>query len=122
KKNAIQRLSERFGIDLTHHPLDQPLDIHEARTTDEVNGNKSRHQLVLDLVSRENLTLRQLINRLAGARGHFTFTGTPLQLADVIEHWFKNGAADGFNVMPQVYPSGLERFVDKVVPELQNRG
>ncbi|MNZ98635.1 Nitrilotriacetate monooxygenase component A [compost metagenome] len=33
-----------------------------------------------------------------------------------------NGAADGFNVMPQIYPSGLDVFVDKVIPELQNRG
>ncbi|KRE44959.1 hypothetical protein ASG81_14855 [Paenibacillus sp. Soil522] len=83
---------------------------------------KSRHQLILDLIERERPTLRQLINRLAGARGHFTFTGTPLQLADVIETWFRSGAADGFNVMPQIYPSGLERFVDQVIPELQNRG
>lgn len=87
-----------------------------------MNGNKSRHQLILDLVRHEHLTLKQLINRLAGARGHFTFTGTPLQLADIIETWFLNGAADGFNVMPQIYPSGLEQFVDKVIPELQNRG
>lgn len=122
KEAAARRLSERLGVDLTNHPLDEPLSVEGARTTDEVNGNKSRHQLILDLIGDERLTLRQLIGRLGGARGHFTFTGTPLQLADVIESWFLSGAADGFNVMPQVYPGGLELFVDKVVPELQNRG
>ncbi|WP_339204714.1 LLM class flavin-dependent oxidoreductase [Paenibacillus sp. FSL K6-3182] len=121
-EGAIKRLSGRLGVDLSNHSLDDLVNLDGAQTTDQVSGMKSRHQLILDLVEREQPTLRQLINRLAGARGHFTFTGTPLQLADVIEKWFKNGAADGFNVMPQVYPSGLERFVDKVVPELQNRG
>ena len=122
QEGAVRRLSERLGIDLTDYPLDKPLSLDGVRETEEVNGNKSRHQLILDLVRHEHLTLKQLINRLAGARGHFTFTGTPLQLADVIETWFLNGAADGFNVMPQIYPSGLEQFVDKVIPELQNRG
>ncbi|MBB3111425.1 FMN-dependent oxidoreductase (nitrilotriacetate monooxygenase family) [Paenibacillus phyllosphaerae] len=122
KDGAVKRLSERLGIDLSDHPLDEPITLDGARSTDEVNGNKSRHQLIVDLIQDENLTLRQVINRLGGARGHFTFTGTPLQLADLIESWFLNGAADGFNVMPQIYPSGLERFVDKVIPELQNRG
>lgn len=122
KDGAIKQLSERLGIDLSAYPLDEPLSLEGVRETDEVNGNKSRHQLILDLVRHEQLTLKQLINRLAGARGHFTFTGTPLQLADVIENWFVNGAADGFNVMPQIFPSGLTQFVDKVIPELQNRG
>lgn len=122
KDGAIRRLSERLGIDLSGHPLDEPVSLEGVKETNEVNGHKSRHQLILDLIRNENLTLKQLVNRLAGARGHFTFTGTPLQLADVIETWFLNGAADGFNVMPQIYPSGLDIFVDKVIPELQNRG
>ncbi|OMF23429.1 nitrilotriacetate monooxygenase [Paenibacillus sp. FSL H8-0548] len=122
KQAAISRLSERLGIDLSNHPLDEPLSLVNVREIEEVNGNKSRHQLILDLIRDEQPTLKQLVNRLAGARGHFTFTGTPLQLADEIEKWFLNGAADGFNVMPQIYPSGLNIFVDKVIPELQNRG
>lgn len=121
-EGAAKRLSSRLGIDLSNHALDDLVNLDGAQTTEQVSGMKSRHQLILDLVEREKPTLRQLINRLAGARGHFTFTGTPLQLADVIEKWFRNGAADGFNIMPQIYPSGLERFVEKVIPELQNRG
>ncbi|WP_139995746.1 LLM class flavin-dependent oxidoreductase [Paenibacillus paridis] len=121
-EGATKRLSIRLGIDLSNHGLDDRVTADGALLTDQVSGMKSRHQLILDLIEREKPTLRELINRLAGARGHFTFTGTPLQLADEIERWFHGGAADGFNLMPQIYPSGLERFVYKVIPELQSRG
>jgi hypothetical protein len=43
-------------------------------------------------------------------------------VADAIQEWFDAGAADGFNIMPPVLPSGLETFVDQVVPILQERG
>lgn len=66
--------------------------------------------------------MRQLIGRLGGGRGHRTFTGTPVQVADAIQEWFDGEAADGFNIMPPVLPSGLETFVDQVVPILQERG
>jgi alkanesulfonate monooxygenase SsuD/methylene tetrahydromethanopterin reductase-like flavin-dependent oxidoreductase (luciferase family) len=74
------------------------------------------------LARRERLTVRQLIGRLGGGRGHRTFAGTPEQVADAIEEWHRQGAADGFNIMPPVLPSGLEVFVDEVVPILQRRG
>ena len=47
---------------------------------------------------------------------------TPEQLADRMEEWLRRGAADGFNVMPDALPTGLEAFVDQVVPVLQDRG
>ncbi|MZQ85290.1 NtaA/DmoA family FMN-dependent monooxygenase [Paenibacillus sp. 5J-6] len=121
-EEAVKRLSLRFGVDLTQYPIDGPVPLHAALETEEVNGHKSRHQLIVELARNEQLTIRQLVNRLAGARGHFTFTGTPIQAADAIEKWFRNGAADGFNIMPQLLPSGLDIFVNKVIPELQNRG
>lgn len=120
--DAVRRLSTRFGIDLTEFPLDGPVPLDKVKTLDNVNASKSRYQLIVDLARNENLTIRQLAQRVARARGHVTFVGTPLQMADVIEKWFIDGACDGFNVMPQLYPSGLDAFVDKVVPELQNRG
>lgn len=60
--------------------------------------------------------------RLGGGRGHRTFTGTPVQVADAIQEWFDGGAADGFNIMPPVLPSGLETFMDQVVHILLERG
>ncbi|AKJ13170.1 monooxygenase [Streptomyces incarnatus] len=87
-----------------------------------VEGAKSRYTLVVELARRERLTVRQLIGRLGGGRGHLTFAGTPEQVADQIETWFTQGAADGFNIMPAVLPSGLDAFVEHVVPLLRARG
>ncbi|WP_416980835.1 LLM class flavin-dependent oxidoreductase [Streptomyces sp. T028] len=89
---------------------------------DAVEGAKSRYTLVVGLARRERLTVRRLIGRLGGGRGHLTFAGTPEQVADKIETWFTRGAADGFNIMPAVLPSGLDAFVDHVVPVLRTRG
>ncbi|MBT3165667.1 LLM class flavin-dependent oxidoreductase [Streptomyces sp. Vc74B-19] len=89
---------------------------------DDIEGAKSRYTLIVELARRERLTVRQLIGRLGGGRGHLTFAGTPEQVADTIGRWFAEGAADGFNIMPAVLPSGLETFVDRVVPILRERG
>ena len=117
---AVRQLTELIGIDLTGHPLDERLP--ELPPVSHVNGAKSRFQLVRDLAERERLTLRQLLGRLGGGRGHQVVAGTPEQIADHIELWFTTGAADGFNVMAPLLPSGLEEFVDHVVPLLRARG
>jgi len=74
------------------------------------------------LAQRENLTIRQLAYRSSAARIHWMVRGTPTHVADQLEHWFRNGAADGFNVLPAYLPGALNDFVDLVVPELQRRG
>ena len=58
---------------------------------------------------------------MAAVRGHLVMVGEPRQIADRLEQWFIEEAVDGFNVMPPYLPGGLDRFVDKVVPELQRR-
>jgi FMN-dependent oxidoreductase (nitrilotriacetate monooxygenase family) len=89
---------------------------------DQIEGAKSRYTLIVNLARRERLTVRQLIGRLGGGRGHRTFTGTPEQVADTVQLWWESGAADGFNVMAPSLPAGLEIFVEQVVPILQKRG
>ena len=39
----------------------------------------------------------------------------------MMEEWVTGAACDGFNIMPPIFPSGLQDFVDLVVPELQRR-
>jgi FMN-dependent oxidoreductase (nitrilotriacetate monooxygenase family) len=102
-------------------PLDRQLPA-DLPDEDSIEGAKSRYTLIVQLARRDQLTVRQLIGRLGGGRGHRTFSGTPEQVADAIQLWFENGAADGFNIMPPVLPSGLETFVDHVVPVLRRRG
>ncbi len=118
-----KRLSSRFGgHDFSHLPLDTPLKPEDFPDPSTVQAARSRTELIVGLVRNEGLTLRQLLSKLAGARGHFTFAGTPEQVADLIEDWFTNGAADGFNIMPPLLPPMLQTFVDEVIPILQKRG
>ncbi|WP_405422484.1 LLM class flavin-dependent oxidoreductase [Streptomyces erythrochromogenes] len=117
---GLAQLSGMLGVDLTGLPLDGPLpDLPEER---DINGNKSRFTLVAELARRDGLDLRGLIARLGAGRGHRVFAGTPEQIADQLEEWFTQGAADGFNIMAPVLPTGLTDFVDQVVPILQRRG
>jgi alkanesulfonate monooxygenase SsuD/methylene tetrahydromethanopterin reductase-like flavin-dependent oxidoreductase (luciferase family) len=103
-------------------PLDGPVPLDKAIPPAEFNGLRSRQELIIDMIRRDGLTIRELVHRIVGGHGHITFTGTAVRLADLMEQWFRSGAADGFNLMPQLFPGGLDAFVDKVVPELQNRG
>ncbi|MFG3580052.1 LLM class flavin-dependent oxidoreductase [Micromonospora chersina] len=119
-EHALAQLSGMTGLDLTGLPLDGPLP--DLPDVSAVQSHQSRYQLVVDLARREKLTIRQLIGRLGGGRGHRVVAGTPEQIADQIELWFTQGAADGFNVMPPLLPHGLEAFVDHVVPLLRRRG
>jgi FMN-dependent oxidoreductase (nitrilotriacetate monooxygenase family) len=117
-----QRLSGRFGgHDFSHLPLDTPLTPDDFPDPHTVEAARSRTAVILDLVRRERPTLRQLLARLAGARGHHTFVGTPEQVAALMEDWYTAGAADGFNVMPPVLPAQLEIFIAEVIPLLQRR-
>ncbi|GAB2561512.1 LLM class flavin-dependent oxidoreductase [Kribbella endophytica] len=118
---ARQQLARTLRVQPEDLPFDQPLPA-DLPDEDEIQGAKSRYTLIVTLARRENLTVRQLIGRLGGGRGHRTFTGTPDQVADAIQSWFEAGAADGFNIMPPVLPSGLVTFTDQVVPILQARG
>ncbi|MBN9267565.1 MAG: monooxygenase [Alphaproteobacteria bacterium 64-6] len=118
-----KRLSARFGgHDFSHLPLDKPLRIEDFPKSDAHEAARSRTEVIIGLVRREQPTLRQLLARLAGARGHFTFAGTPEQVADLMIDWFENGAADGFNLMPPILPWMLDVFIAEVVPILQKRG
>lgn len=117
---SLRQLSQMLGVDLTAHALDAPLPA--LPPIEQIQGNKSRYQLVKDLARSESLTVRQLIAKLGGGRGHRTFAGTAEQVADNLELWFTEGAADGFNIMPPYLPGGLEDFVEQVVPILQRRG
>ena len=118
-----KRLSGRFGgHDFSHLPLDRPLTPEDFPEPSSVEAARSRTEVILSLVRREQPTLRQLLGTLAGARGHFTFAGTPDRVADLIEDWFTDGAADGFNIMPPLLPSMLDVFSAEVIPLLQRRG
>jgi FMN-dependent oxidoreductase (nitrilotriacetate monooxygenase family) len=118
-----KRLSGRFGgHDFSHLPLDRPLSPEDFPDPGTVQAARSRTEVIINLVRRDKPTLRQLLGYLAGARGHFVTAGTSEQIADLIEDWFRDGAADGFNIMPPLLPVQFDAFASEVVPLLQRRG
>jgi FMN-dependent oxidoreductase (nitrilotriacetate monooxygenase family) len=118
---SLEQLSRQLAVQLTVEDLDRPFPLREVRLEGE-QAEGSRNQVILDIVRSERLTPRQLLRRLAGARGHWVTAGTPEQIADRIQTWFQQGAADGFNVMPPQLPHSFDAFAEHVVPILQDRG
>lgn len=118
-----QRLAElalQVGIpaDLLHPDKQFPWDYVDSpqwlpRSKGGANG-------VLSVARAEGLTVRQLLERRADQQN--AMVGTPEQVADTIEHWFTERAADGFNINFDIFPSGLEQIADHLIPELQRRG
>lgn len=120
-KAGLKYLSHFFGADLTGYNIDDPLP--EYFDGEDETNPRVRANIVRNIAKRENLkTIRELYEFIAGARGHREIVGTPEQIADQLQEWFENGAADGFNVMAPTFPEGLKDIVDLVIPELQRRG
>jgi len=117
---GLFQISKYFDVDLTGAELDAPLP--EVPDEDQIEGFKSRSTLVANLARGEELTVRQLLAKLGWGRGHRSFVGTPEQLAETIEQWFREDAADGFNIMPPALPTDLQTFAEQVIPILQRRG
>ncbi|MCJ2135317.1 LLM class flavin-dependent oxidoreductase [Methylobacterium sp. J-026] len=116
---SLARLAGTLRIDPARLDLDKPLPDPLPLPPD---ANHTMFLGTVALARRDGLTVRQLLRALGGGVGHRIVAGTPEAIADDIEAWFRAGAADGFNLMPDVLPDGLETFVDAVVPLLQRRG
>lgn len=114
--SGIASLSIMLGHDVSGFDPDGPLP-----EIPETNASKSSRERVIEWAARENLTIRQLAQRVGGYSG-LEMIGTPQMIADQMEQWLVEAGSDGFNVMFPYLPGGLDDFVDKVVPELQARG
>jgi FMN-dependent oxidoreductase (nitrilotriacetate monooxygenase family) len=115
--NAVTLVASRIGYDVSGYPLDGPVP-----PPPPFQGSQTFTSVLYEMAKRENMTLRDLYNLTAAARGHWVVCGTPQGIADTLQEWFEGGAADGFNILPAYFPGGFADFVDLVVPELQRRG
>ena len=115
-QSGLASLSIALGHDASGFDPDAPLP-----PLPPSNASKSGQQRVLDLAARENLTVRQLAQRLGGYAG-VALVGTSTMIADSMQEWIEAEGSDGFNVMFSDVPAGLDDFVNLVVPELQRRG
>jgi len=116
-EDALVALARSFNEhDLTQYPLDGPFpDI--ARFG--ADSNRSSSERIIRTAREEGLTLRQAALRYASPRKEFV--GTGVQVADAIQRWFLNDAADGF-ILFEALPYQLDAFIAHVVPVLQERG
>ncbi len=101
--NALALVSQRIGHDISGYPLDGP--VPDFPQTDR---GQAFSRALLDMARREKMTLRDLYNVTAAARGHWVVYGTPKRIADVLEEWFVGGLADGFVVMPAYFPGAFD--------------
>jgi len=115
--HGLAFLSRRIGHDLTGMDPDIPMP--DLPPVDDVG---TRSEQMFELAKREKWTMRQLYQHFAAARGHMILVGIPSTVVDAMQEWFENGACDGFNIIPSMFPDEFESFVDLVVPELQRRG
>jgi alkanesulfonate monooxygenase len=106
------------SVDLSPYPLDGPF----PENLPQSNASQSTYQYVIDMARNEKLTMREVALRVAGARGKAVVRGSPQQVADHMEEWFRKDGCDGFNLMPPFLPGGLDDFVELVLPELRRRG
>jgi len=114
--SGIASLNSALGYDVSGFDPDKPLP-----EIPQTNASKSARERLIALAQRENLTIRQMAQRV-GSYGGLAFVGTPQTIADDMEQWLTEEGSDGFNIMFPFLPEGLNDFVDEVVPELQRRG
>ena len=114
---AIRQLGSMLGCDLSGFPADGPIPEVPAKTK-----RNTSTATFLAPARRANLTLGQAALRACASKSHFSVKGTAADIADQMEDWFLNRAADGFNILPPQIPGDLEDFVDLVIPELRRRG
>ena len=116
--DALNYLGRYFDdIDFSPYDLDEPFpDLGNFGR----NGWESTTDRIKQVAKEENLTLREMALRSTTPRNEFI--GTPTQVADSMQRWFENGAADGFMLVPSVLPQGFNDFVEHVLPILKERG
>lgn len=102
--------------DLSSYDVDDPLPQIEDRKIQSIGKS------IQEQARTEQLTIRQLYEKVANGRGHLSLVGSAEQVAQTLVEWFESGACDGFNVAAPYLPGSLDDFVDLVVPILQDRG
>jgi alkanesulfonate monooxygenase len=114
--NAIASLSIALGTDASKFDPDGPLP-----EIPDTNASKSGRDRAIAAAKRDNLTVRQLAQRMGGYSG-LAMVGTPKTIADEMQKWIEEEGSDGFTIMFPYLPGGLDDFCQRVVPELQARG
>lgn len=125
-QNALLTLEQIWGVDLSSYDPDGPLpEIDPVPESAITQGRTRRGDTVAiaekwrALSKEKGLSIRQTVIEAGGRQ---SFIGTPEAVAAELETFVRRDAADGFILVPHLTPGGLDEFVDRVVPLLQERG
>lgn len=116
----LVRLAQRSGVPIDALVLDEKFPVHALVPEEKFKGSLGFRRTLVNLAVKEDYTVRELLLHYGG--GHHRVVGTAAEVADIMQAWHAAGAADGFNLMVDALPSGLEAIRDLLVPELQRRG
>ncbi|QQW34091.1 NtaA/DmoA family FMN-dependent monooxygenase [Mycobacterium marinum] len=123
---AIAMLEQVWGRDLSDYDPDGPLPDIDPIADAAISQGRVRHADPVAVARRyrersqaENLSIRELVIAVTSRQ---QFVGTPSHIADEIDRYVQADACDGFILVPHLTPHGLDEFVDRVVPLLQERG
>ena len=126
-QQAIAFLEQVWGRDLSEYDPDGPLPDVDPDENANITRGRVRHTKDPRAVAEawraraaaDNLSIRELIIEVTSRQ---QFVGSAREVAAEIDRYVQSDAADGFILVPHLTPGGLDEFVDKVVPELQDRG
>lgn len=116
------QLSKALGWDISDWDLDARVPQLPDYSKLTRKATRSLYEAIKRACEEEELTLRQLLDRFGTWVGHKTIVGKPEQVAQEMIDWFETEACDGFMLMPPTYPESFEKFIDLVIPILQERG
>jgi FMN-dependent oxidoreductase (nitrilotriacetate monooxygenase family) len=125
-QTAIAFLEQIWGRDMSAYDPEGPLPDVEPDREREVTEGRVKLADRLEIAERwrtvardKGLTIRELVIEMTGRQ---SFIGSPETVARSMQEFVEQEAADGFILVPHLTPGGLDDFVDRVVPLLQERG
>ncbi|MEV4451182.1 MULTISPECIES: NtaA/DmoA family FMN-dependent monooxygenase [Streptomyces] len=125
-QNALLALEQIWGVDLSSYDPDGPLPDIDPEPEPALARGRVRVADPLAVAEKwralsraKGLSIRQTVIEASGRQ---SFVGTPETVAAELDEFVTTGAADGFILVPHLTPGGLDEFVDRVVPLLQERG
>jgi alkanesulfonate monooxygenase SsuD/methylene tetrahydromethanopterin reductase-like flavin-dependent oxidoreductase (luciferase family) len=113
-----RNLAHNAGLDPDLIDPEQPLSEELAAAAEPTSFARA----IIGRALESRLPFREVAQSVTGLPGGLEFTGTPEQMAELIEEWVTRGGSDGFTLQPTTSPLSLELFVEHVVPILQRRG
>ncbi len=128
-QGAIAFVEQVWGRDLSSYDPDGPLPDVDPDVDGSISITRGRVRHEADslavaakwraLAERDGLSIRQLVMEVTARSA---FVGSAATVAETIDRYVQDDAADGYILVPHLTPHGIDRFVDEVVPLLQERG